>query len=517
VFEYKWRSNSFEAGRAHRSISEYLGAVRKRTASFRRDEKGTVAILFGLTGVVVMALVGGAVDYGRAVTARDQVQNAVDAAILAGARAWQTEGDLTLAESVARQFFDRNKPHGMNTTVASFTVDQARSALTLTGSASFYAPFLSAAASIGNTMRGLPSESVEYTVSAKAEALLAAGGNGDSSLEIAMMLDVTGSMSNGKIDDLKAAAKDLIDIVVWEDQSQHTSKVALVPFADAVNLGSTTLVNEVRGNLKTGSCTTSTSPCTSFTTGSPSTTQWTTGAPARYYRFMRPDSSYNTWQASSYCVTERIGANRFTDVAPSTAANKVAPLYGSSSASSCGYMTINTNDLEVKTMLKRRIDKLQIAGSTAGQMGTAWAWYMLSPNWAHLWPEGSRPVAYHTDAVQKIAILMTDGEYNTGHCDGIVAKDSGTGSGGNSTKINCNANNGSSNSQAQALCTAMKSGTGITVYTIGFDLDGNQTAINTLRNCASDPSKFYNATDGAALRQAFRDIALQVAKLRLSQ
>jgi hypothetical protein len=168
-------------------------------------------------------------------------------------------------------------------------------------------------------------------------------------------------------------------------------------------------------------------------------------------------------------------------------------------------------------MLKRRIDKLEIAGSTAGQMGTAWAWYMLSPSWANLWPAANRPAAYHADAVKKIAILMTDGEYNTGHCNGVIAKDSGTGSGGNSTKIDCNANNGSSNSQAQQLCTAMKSGTGITVFTIGFDLAGNQTAISTLRNCASDTSKFYEAANGDELRQAFRDIAIQVAKLRLSQ
>jgi len=189
-------------------------------------------------------------------------------------------------------------------------------------------------------------------------------------------------------------------------------------------------------------------------------------------------------------------------------------------------MTINTNDLEVnsiqaltndKTLLKRRIDKLQIAGSTAGQMGTAWAWYALSPKWAYLWPSANRPAAYHTEKLQKIAILMTDGEYNTAHCNGVVAKDSGSGSGDNTTKINCNANNAVSNTQAQQLCTAMKNNTGITVYTVLFALDNNQTAINTLRNCASDESKFYNAADGDALRMAFRDIALQVAKLRLSQ
>jgi hypothetical protein len=63
----------------------------------------------------------------------------------------------------------------------------------------------------------------------------------------------------------------------------------------------------------------------------------------------------------------------------------------------------------------------------------------------------------------------------------------------------------------------MKNGTGITVYTVGFALGGNTTAINTLRNCASDTSKFYEADNGEALRAAFRDIALQVAKLRLSQ
>ena len=86
------------------------------------------------------------------------------------------------------------------------------------------------------------------------------------------------------------------------------------------------------------------------------------------------------------------------------------------------------------------------------------------------------------------------------------------------TRINCTATNGASDPQADSLCTAMKNpALGITVYTVGFALGGNNTAINTLRDCASDPSKFYNAEDGQALRLAFRDIALQLAKLRLSQ
>ena len=64
------------------------------------------------------------------------------------------------------------------------------------------------------------------------------------------MLDVTGSMCTpcSKIDAAKSAAKDLIDIVIWDDQSQFTSRVALAPFAEAVNVG-TVLAPLVRGTV----------------------------------------------------------------------------------------------------------------------------------------------------------------------------------------------------------------------------------------------------------------------------
>ena len=39
---------------------------------------------------------------------------------------------------------------------------------------------------------------------------------------------------------------------------------------------------------------------------------------------------------------------------------------------------------------------------------------MLSPNWSSLWPIVEPSLAgYDTDDVKKIAVLMTDGEYNT--------------------------------------------------------------------------------------------------------
>jgi hypothetical protein len=76
--------------------------------------------------------------------------------------------------------------------------------------------------------------------------------------------------------------------------------------------------------------------------------------------------------------------------------------------------------------------------------------------------------------------------------------------------------NGCSTTQARALCTAMKA-KGIVVYTIGFQLGGNQTAIDTLNQCATEPGKFYTADNGDQLKQAFRDIALKLTSLYLSK
>ena len=69
-----------------------------------------------------------------------------------------------------------------------------------------------------------------------------------------------------------------------------------------------------------------------------------------------------------------------------------------------------TKDTKV---LKDTIDGFAASGNTAGQLGTAFAWYLLSPNWNTVWPADSQVTAYGTPKVDKIAMLMTDGEYNT--------------------------------------------------------------------------------------------------------
>jgi Flp pilus assembly protein TadG len=492
-----------------------------RAARFSSNESGTVAILFSLTAIVVLAMVGGAIDYGRAVHARYQMQEAVDSAVLAAARVWQTEADIVLAQDKGTIHYNNNKPKMFSSEVASFTPDFVNNTISMSATGAVPTPFLS------------PIGIHTYTVGADATARLDVGENAGHSVEISLMLDVTGSMCEdaptcSKLKALKNAVagdpnvpgdKGLIDIVIWDDQSEFTSKIALIPFSEVVNVGTTALANSVRGTLKTGNCLNSSSPCTSFGT-TESSTRWIWGKPATWFRFTRASgSNTNTFKVSDRCVTERTGPSAYTDDAPNTEARKVGPAYlsNSNSAGNCGSMVVNTGDAEVnsiqpltsdKALLKRRISKMAHGGGTAGQIGTAWAWYMLSPNWAYLWPSANQPKAYNTDKLVKYAILMTDGEYNTMYCNGAQAANS------NSGDINCNATNGQAYTQARTLCTNMKT-KGITVYTVGFQLD-TQNAIDTLQQCASSPDKFFNAEDGVTLKMAFQAIALQIAKLSLS-
>jgi hypothetical protein len=334
------------------------------------------------------------------------------------------------------------------------------------------------------------------------------------------MLDVTGSMCQPctKIQAVQSAAKDLIDIVVWTDQSSYTSRVALAPFAQAVNVG-TTLAPLVRGTVTAN---TSSTPQT-FTTSSALTN--TSNQPTKQWiKYTKAGGSgTNTWIISSKCVTERTGTQAYTDAPPSTAFVGKG-YFGTNTDTSCpigNYTDTEINSIQPLSsdtvMLKRRIDKLVSGGSTAGHLGTAWAWYLLSPNWNYLFPTASAAGPYSDLSVmnsnnqpklRKIAVLMTDGDYNINYCKGVEALNSDQ-----TPTINCNSENGKSQAQAGTLCTAIKNSK-IEVYTVGFQV--SSAAKTFLTSCATDAAHYYDATTEVALQQAFRDIALKIATLRLT-
>jgi hypothetical protein len=230
-------------------------------------------------------------------------------------------------------------------------------------------------------------------------------------------------------------------------------------------------------------------------------------------------------------VTERTGAEKYTDAPPSTA--PVGFNYSHYTGNPCPYGIIPLSSN--KTTLKDAIDDLTSVGATAGQIGIAWGWYLLSPNWGYLWPAESQPLAYGADELIKVMIFMTDGELNTGYANGVIAQDSGNipngASGIPENKINMNATNVSihtspprlsSYSQARQLCDAMKA-TGILIYTVGFalgeinDAGSAEAAVDLVEKCATDPTYVYLPESGADLAEAFQAIAINVARLHLSK
>lgn len=205
----------------------------------------------------------------------------------------------------------------------------------------------------------------------------------------------------------------------------------------------------------------------------------------------------------SVCMVERYGDDADTDVAPGT--SPLGIYYTSDgTCDTDNYVTPLTPN---KTRLNAAIDHLTTGGSTAGQLGIAWAWYALSPNFASVWDKETvnAPMAYGTPELAKVAILMTDGEFNYTTCEGRSTASAG-----------CSAD--SPFTQAQAICTAMKApGSDIIIYTVGLELGTATDTTTFLTNCATSPQHAFLAADTEELKVAFQKIATSISKLRLSK
>jgi Flp pilus assembly protein TadG len=500
---FKRESSTGEGGRAAASRDQ-ARPVRRRL-SLLGDRSGNVGMMFALLVIPLTAAIGLAIDMGRIYHVGMATQGALDAAALAAGRVAQIEkvDTLTKAYKAASAYFDQAKPSDVVTATIAFAPNSQQTEFKVTATSWVKTPFLSVLNLFNykGSDDGAPSvckgnfyACSKIVTSATAQICLncsdAGGGNSDdgTNLEIAMMLDITGSMQGDKIVDLIAAAKDLIDIVVWDDQSQYTSRVALVPFAPAVNVGDE-FFTAITGK-----------------SDDPDPDGDGYNYPPNCYnksgnvkKSCSGDSDYKV-KRYARCVVERTGADAATDAAPTGAGTWLPPANGPTTKTpSC------TPDAKIvpltkdRALLKSTIDGFKAEGSTAGQLGTAFAWYLLSPNWNNVWPVEGRPTPYGTPKVQKIAVLMTDGVYNTLQGDMY---------GDNSWQATSALN------QAVAICTGMKAKS-ITVYTVGFDLDSNN-AKNMLKSCATSSDHYYDAANGDQLKAAFRDIALKISKLRLT-
>lgn len=547
-------------------------ALSRSCTRLKRTRRGAVALFVALGIIPLITFVGLAVDTTRGYLVKSRLNQALDAAALAGGRVF----DSASRDADIQMYFKANFPDGfMNavTTPLVITPDNANKILTVTANATMPTSF----------MHLVNIDTIDVSATAQVQI-------GASNIEVALVLDITQSMNtNNKIGDLKIAANQLIDIVVQDQQTPYYTKIALAPFSYAVNVGSyapdirgpianyaditgvqklgttsatrkikvlapghpfnngdkvfiTTVSGITHINNSTSGAYNSTNQPTFWTVGnktvddfilkkadgtdinnwnsSPAWGNYSSGGkifctvPGCQYQAFQDDSSSHVWRVHQVtsCVTERIGANVNTDVAPST--TYIGRHYPAS-ASECNANVITPLSSD-KPGLHAKINALATSGSTAGHIGIAWGWNLVSPNFSYLWPTASeKPAAYGTPKLMKVVVIMTDGDFNTAYYNGVQSQNYSIAS--SSARANNNANNGSPYTQAQALCANMKApGKDVIVYTVGLGLD-TQAAIDLMNQCATSPSHVYLPADGSELQDAFNDIAQKISKLRLTK
>ena len=218
---------------------------------------------------------------------------------------------------------------------------------------------------------------------------------------------------------------------------------------------------------------------------------------------------------TSTCVWERDGTERFTDSAPGpnaylshmtawfeeNPAHRDGGVWVTGHPNRAGHSWYRgtecrgreplglTND---RTELYNYVNALSAGGGTAGHLGVAWSWYLISDNWDGVFTGASAPLSFSEPDSEKVVILMTDGSFNS---EVFPAQ-------------------GSSDAQARALCDGMKA-RNIKVYSVA--LNAPTAGKRVLEYCASGTDYFFEPETAAELTEAYRKIATSISDLRISQ
>ena len=329
----------------------------KSARRFRRDQHGSIAIIFGLSLLLIIFAIGFSLDTAQAIRTSSKIASALDAASLAVARA-MSENNLTPAEAqaLAVRYFEA-EVSGID--AGSFTWSNFKVEIDpVTGTVKIAADI----AVPTSFARVLDVNNVNFTKSSTTVFKMR-------NVELAMVLDITGSMSGQKIADLKLAADDIVDIMLPAGKPSM-NRIALAPYAASVNAGA--------------------------------------------YAAVATDN-----ESLDGCAIERKGSHAYTDEAPDSGryleAEKSPPVnWRKYKCPLAEIMPLNSDAAAIKA----EIDSLVADGSTAGHIGLGWGWYMVSPLWTPIWPTASDPKPYDDPNTIKAIILMTDGEFNTSYHNG---------------------------------------------------------------------------------------------------
>jgi Flp pilus assembly protein TadG len=502
------------------------------------DRRGNVAIVAAISMAPICVASLGAVDLARATSAKSQLQDALDAAALGAARTNSTtDAQMTTA---GNRYLAQNLKLTEDFTVSSSSFRIGDNGKVIANAAVQVRPFVAGLLTGGN-----------MTVAATSEVVRA-----DMEVEIALVLDNTGSMNEGsKLSDLKDAAKEFVtkmEEVASKSVIPNPIKISLVPFSSTVRIDGTAYRNAVwmdqAGtapiNNQIFTTATGTQFANRFTLFNTIGTSWrgcvemreapydvqdtppTTGATlyTPYFAVDEPDSRTNGYgdNYQNNYLSDGTSSNNWRvrqgSVTKYTSRSGLSTNFGPNRG--CGLQKLMrlTTDFSA---LRSAIDNLNADGNTNIPIGMSWGWNTLTP-----FAPFSDGVAYGTPKHKKIIVLMTDGANTLSQRD---TPNDGTYAGAgyiwqgrvlkaNDTPLQQGASNAERtdalDSRLAKICTNMKA-RDIEIYTIRVEVDEGTSEL--LQTCATGADYFYDVSNSSTLTQVFQSIAGQIAALHLSK
>ena len=509
-----------------------MKTVQQLVQRYRQDTRGNIMVLMALIIVAIMGLAGFAIDLRFTISQKEKVQYALDSAVLAGALERQKGKTDEEVKAEVRNYANSlisMQGGGMTCTAIGVVLDDVSEDITANITCT-QPTFIS---------QILGQDHLDFSVSTTSTYSVG-------KVDVAFVFDVSGSMNSyNRLSLLKTAANAAFDTLLPDDMpDDKTIRIAVTTYNNSVNAGS--YINAVTDGVSLPADASNLAASANFNSYN-GKRMYDAATGKRFFYYQTGTcldygtcNQWSNWDwdparrkyedvsVPSSCVYERIGSQADTDATPGSLAwigaanpewnfgtndrNKYRGwqevAYGGANSNTGAfdnnYATCRDSGpvplTDDKAALKAHVNSLTAGGGTAGHLGIAWGWYLISPNWSSIWPAESKPWNYDEVNATKALILMTDGDFNAQHFS------AGKGS----------------FQQSMDLCDKMKaSPSKVTIYTVGFQVPSSVQKTGDgrtiLEYCATSPAFAYSASDGDELLEVYKEIAQSIADLRIKQ
>ncbi|MEO1661811.1 MAG: pilus assembly protein TadG-related protein [Pseudomonadota bacterium] len=454
------------------------------------DRRGHVAIVLAICVVPLFLVIGSALDLRRQSNMQNQVQNALDFAVIATARhALKTNADNSELQAVSQRFFDGKMKPMAEATLNAVKFSRNDDLITLEVDGEIPTSVMQI---VGNTTLPIGTQS-------------AARYGEPSAAEIALVLDTSYSMTGTRMNTLKTAARDMIDTLV--SPSNESVKMSVVPFATYVNVGTdkkgsawlsveadqtSTWTNcSPKHSWYKKNCEKETYACSEDGVNK-TCTRWDCDADelAAAPKECKTQSSTQTWHG---CVKSRPDPLNIKDISYVT-----KPIEGFVTGWSGACPTEIQELTNIPGQLKSTVAKLSANQETYIATGLVWGYRTLTD--VAPFSEGLSYTDLKSKNGRKALVLMSDG-----------ANTKAPASNGKHTSSDVWA----ANDITEDVCDEVKS-QGIEIYTIAFEVSDSTTK-TLLEDCATDSTYYYDAKNSSDLKQAFENIGDTFREIALAK